>query len=166
MKHIAICLFFRNLTGLSTELWFQKRQESGPLDGYLEFPGGKIELTESPREACVREVQEELAVPSVESDDFQQFLHSLFFFKFYTYEYPDRKVKLYVFLSPTELSQHSVYGEWISLDMAEKSKSLGEKILPANGQIIDDVLDFLAQSTKHNNPDDAWRLLSQSQSFF
>lgn len=40
-------------------LWVRKRKETGHLDGYWEFPGGKVRDTEEPREAAIRELHEE-----------------------------------------------------------------------------------------------------------
>ena len=162
MKFISICLFFKNLSNQDVELWMQVRSEDGPLDGYLEFPGGKIEKDESPREACLREAEEEL---NLSAEMLESIKTKLFFFKYYDYEYPDRKVKLHVYLCPYELDRPEL-GKWQSLSFVSKHAPISEKILPANGQIIDDVLDFLAHSSKHLDMDDAWRLLSQSQNFF
>lgn len=162
MKFISICLFFKNLSENGVELWMQERREDGPLDGYLEFPGGKIEPEETPRQAALREVQEELELSKEETSKIEE---RIFFFRFYGYEYSDRKVKLHVYLSPEQVHRPSI-GKWHSLSFVSKSEPLSEKILPANGQIIDDVIDFLAHSSKHLDTDDAWRLLSQSQNFF
>ncbi len=40
----------------------QKRPQGKPLAGLWEFPGGKIEVGESPEDALVRELQEELDI--------------------------------------------------------------------------------------------------------
>ncbi len=44
------------------EILVQKRPEGKALAGLWEFPGGKVEPGESPEEALVREIREELGV--------------------------------------------------------------------------------------------------------
>lgn len=51
-----------------------------------EFPGGKLEADESPSQALARELEEEIGIKVLASNEFIQLEH----------DYPDRKVKLYV----------------------------------------------------------------------
>ena len=44
------------------EVLLSKRQKNKHLEGYWEFPGGKIEKNEAPEQALVREIKEELNI--------------------------------------------------------------------------------------------------------
>ncbi|WP_412470023.1 MULTISPECIES: NUDIX domain-containing protein [unclassified Halobacteriovorax] len=70
-------------------LWGQVRKEDGPLDGMIEFPGGKVESSESVKEAARREFMEEVGFGLNKINLFTQLKH----------EYSDRSVFLYVYVT-------------------------------------------------------------------
>lgn len=54
------------------EILLAQRPEGKQLAGCWEFPGGKVEADESPEEALIRELHEELGI-SVAADDLEPF---------------------------------------------------------------------------------------------
>ena len=60
-KEVA-CAIIRNDAG---QILIGQRQEEGSLPGYWEFPGGGVEPGELPKQAVIREVQEELGVDGI-----------------------------------------------------------------------------------------------------
>ncbi|MFG1484401.1 NUDIX domain-containing protein, partial [Halobacteriovorax sp. HFRX-1_3] len=69
-------------------LWGQVRKEDGPLDGMIEFPGGKIEPGEGIEQAARREFKEEVGHELNKISLFTQLKH----------DYSDRSVFLYVYV--------------------------------------------------------------------
>lgn len=57
MKIVTAAIIFKNNRVLLT-----RRKSSQKLEGYWEFPGGKIEGNETPQECMERELFEELGV--------------------------------------------------------------------------------------------------------
>ncbi|MAI49548.1 MAG: 8-oxo-dGTP diphosphatase MutT [Rhodospirillaceae bacterium] len=58
----AVALFDRD-----GRVLISKRPEGKSMAGLWEFPGGKVEAGETPEQALIRELQEELAVDTAES---------------------------------------------------------------------------------------------------
>ncbi len=85
----------------------QTRREAGPLDGMLEFPGGKTEPGESPQRAVAREVREETGL----SLDPRQCSH----YHQERFRYPDRKLRLQFFLIDLGERLPVRAGHWLSL---------------------------------------------------
>jgi 8-oxo-dGTP diphosphatase len=115
-------------------VWFQVRKEDGPLDGYLEFPGGKVEAGESAEAAALRELLEETHFKTQE-------LPKLF--KIYRHDYLDRQVVLYACLQDLTGTSNNFEqsGELFSLTKGDVV-DLKKRMLEGNYQLIDDLILF------------------------
>lgn len=69
------------LIDADNRILIQKRPEGKAWAGYWEFPGGKLELGETPEQALVRELREELNVTTIEK--------AFFPLSFISYTYPE-----------------------------------------------------------------------------
>lgn len=89
MQHIEVAagIIWRGKRFLASQ-----RLSDKPLEGYWEFPGGKLEAGESPEDALKRELAEELGVG----------VRQVVFWKSLDHEYVERgfSVRLYFFMSP------------------------------------------------------------------
>jgi 8-oxo-dGTP diphosphatase len=65
-----------------------QRPAGGHVGGFWEFPGGKLNPGESPAEALVRELREEIGVHVEAATPFMAYRH----------DYPERSVELHVFM--------------------------------------------------------------------
>ncbi len=102
MIEVAVALLIRH-----DSVWTRLRRETGHLDGFWEFPGGKLEAGESPLEALLREVGEETGLtldPQV-----PRLLLSV------PYTYPERQVHIHFFLCPLQDSHPAGEGRWTPL---------------------------------------------------
>lgn len=132
---VSIAIFIKDIAPESFKIWTQVRWEKGPLHGKLEFPGGKIEVGETPEEACRREVHEEVGfvIPQTEK---------LVLFKYQDYSVESKNICLFVFISKyDDLPQDK--GEWHTITYASKSAFLEGKIPPINHVIIDDLAVYI-----------------------
>lgn len=95
-----------------------KRSNNVPFTGFWEFPGGKLEKNETPQEAIVRELKEELNVESNVN-------HLLFEYKI---KINEKFYKLHCYYTDIddnklELRVHDEI-EWVSLEKADSYKLL------------------------------------------
>jgi len=66
-----------------------QRPSQSHMSGFWEFPGGKVETNESPQDALVREIQEELGIPIRVGNILDVVFH----------QYPSKNVLLLFFLA-------------------------------------------------------------------
>jgi 8-oxo-dGTP diphosphatase len=86
MKQLEIAVgIIRNPRG---EIFITQRAADAHMANKLEFPGGKIEVDETPEQALVRELQEETGITATEFTLFDKL----------SYEFPDRHVTLWFFI--------------------------------------------------------------------
>lgn len=139
---VSLVIFVRNINAKSLELWMQVREVAGPIQGLWEFPGGKLEAGESPWQAAVREVKEEVGVHIDEQD--------LLIIKQYETMY-SKPVLLFAFLclKGEKLKEEN----WHVLNYDEGSSSLKGKIPEVNHQIINELLAYFKDQTSDGNID-------------
>lgn len=94
--------------------------------GWWEFPGGKIHSAETPRQALLRELHEELGIQVEQARSLLT----------YTHDYPDRAVTLHIWLvtefdgQPAGLEDQPL--QWIAV-----SELMNAGLLPADLPIIE-----------------------------
>lgn len=135
---VALAVLMRNIDEEGVELWLQQRQESGPMDGLWEFPGGKIEEDESPEFAARRELAEETGL---KLDSAQK----TWPIGIYPYDYPDRKVLLYAYSFRGDFETASS-GWWQRFSYSEAcDKKFAQRMPAANQAILKDLLEHLSR---------------------
>jgi 8-oxo-dGTP diphosphatase len=135
MKLVPVSLaLFYSYQHPKLRVWTQVRTDGGPFEGLLEFPGGGIEVGESPIEAAVREVEEEVGIKVPQG--LGRYMGT------YLNEYSSRKILLYVHLFPA-VADLTDKGHWLEIEKELLSSSYVGKIPKPNHQIIDDLFQYL-----------------------
>ena len=147
---VSIGIFWESTCRESISLWMQKRNdpEESKFNGLLEFPGGKIEIGESVTEAVVREIKEEVGI-DIASE------RRIKFFGYYKTEYEKTNIFIHVFLIYGD-QKILRSGQWIQFNDNENASKIKKQTLPANEQIINDVLAWIQKARNENRPFMIW----------
>lgn len=113
------------LVNAQGQVLINERPVGKPMAGYWEFPGGKLELGETPEQALVRELKEELDITAVQIEPLLQLQH----------DYPDKRVQLYVF-SVLSWQGEVRSQEQQALAWVQPAALTTYKLLPADGPIV------------------------------
>ena len=109
----------------------------GPYKHYWEFPGGKLEPYESPREALIRELQEELGITVTEARFWQSIRHS----------YPEMSVIVHFFHVHAFLGEPRAQ-EGQTIRWIHQAEALALPFLEADTAIVHDIAAYRAAQTK------------------
>jgi 8-oxo-dGTP diphosphatase len=119
--HVAAGIL-RNADG---EVLITERLCTGPYNGLWEFPGGKIDVGETPLLALRRELREELGIEVTDVEPFLAMSH----------EYPDRRVDLEFFLVKAWDGEPSGR-EGQAIKWVEVAALNADELLPADAPLV------------------------------
>jgi 8-oxo-dGTP diphosphatase len=126
--------------GLKQSVLIAKRPETKSFPGFWEFPGGKIELNETPEQALVRELQEEINIIPTQFEQLCLLKH----------DYPERFINLNTYVitafegDPIGLENQEI--RWV-----QKEDFANYHFLPANETLIRLLLEYLAAHSSENH---------------
>lgn len=124
---VAVAIFVKRLDSGHFQTWIQERTY-GALQGQWEFPGGKIEAGETPWQALVREIDEEISV-KVEGEGK--------LLGIYPHVYGDKRVLLHVFCLDWVDDLDKAVGKTVELRPGSNGKEWNVPLLPANFTLVE-----------------------------
>ena len=127
MKKLQIAVgIIRNPEG---DIFITQRAADAHMANKLEFPGGKIESAETPEQALIRELQEEVGITVTSLQQFDKL----------EYQFPDRHITLWFWLvdgwEGDPWGKEGQPGRWV----AQRELVAGE-FPPANAPVIEKLI--------------------------
>ncbi|HBC5383922.1 8-oxo-dGTP diphosphatase MutT [Citrobacter koseri] len=111
------------------EVFITQRAADAHMANKLEFPGGKIEAGETPEQALIRELQEEVGITPREATLFEKL----------EYQFPDRHITLWFWLvdhwEGEPWGKEGQPGRWIAQDALN-----AKDFPPANAPVIEKLI--------------------------
>ena len=134
------------------EILLQKRKTTDLLDGTWEFPGGKIESSETPIDAAKREFLEEVGI-SIESMD-------LDIFNIYPFDYEEVSVSLFTYIVyfRTERVDLEIKLRRVRVNFDQNMEELGLQLPPANYKILSELLAYIRKQKESGDWEKLWEM--------
>ena len=130
--HVVAALIFRTSPENTPQVLATQRGY-GDFAGGWEFPGGKIEPNESPEDALIREIQEELAVKI----KVEKHIHTI------EYDYPKFHLSMECFACKLEENQEITLLEHKNAKWLDKTNLYSVDWLPADVDVLGKIEEIL-----------------------
>ncbi|PHM46419.1 8-oxodGTP nucleoside triphosphatase [Xenorhabdus mauleonii] len=109
----------------NNEIFITQRSADSHMGGFWEFPGGKLEQGETPEQALIRELKEEVGIEVTHSELLDTITH----------DFPDRNITLYFFL--VDEWKNDPFGrEGQPYRWVLQSELIADEFPPANRSIV------------------------------
>ena len=127
MKILQISVgIIRNAAG---EIYITQRAADAHMAHKWEFPGGKIEAGETPQDAVIRELQEEVGISATSLHQFDKL----------EYQFPDRHITLWFWLvdgwEGEPWGKEGQPGRWVA-----QQELIADEFPPANAPVIEKLI--------------------------
>jgi 8-oxo-dGTP diphosphatase len=133
--HVVAAIIWKQ--GARSRFLIAQRQRGKHLQGYWEFPGGKLEAGESPRQALQRELQEEINILPTQASPYMRVY----------YRYPERNILLDTWLIEAYRGDIAP-GEQQLLRWIEVSQADDYQFPPADIPIIEAIRNSVKAKTR------------------
>lgn len=127
--HVVAAIIFRNSPKDNTKQVLATQRGYGDFKGGWEFPGGKIEVGESPEEALVREISEELNAKIIVKNH----LHTI------EYDYPTFHLSMQCFACSLAENQEITLLEHEEAKWLDRTNLRSVNWLPADVDVLDKI---------------------------